>query len=826
MFEKIKNIYKKIIKFIIPKNKVHQLNNPVHEEIKKDYKKEFDLYPIDEKNALKILEEIKKENHQIDIDLEDINKNYNIYKSIQEDDKIKWFKMKNDDIPLDEFIEIINTLSKKDVEILQHDFMVPIKMLIEAIHAMGTEQFIKLKTNNEFHNFMKMENYIKIITQLTKEEKQQLLSFRRNDLGQEVINRFYLYYHIIKTFKSDKINMMIINSKDKVGYINGRINDKQAGYKWTEDVLLMPIEYEMVAVEKIDTNLVLDIREKFNIPLNIIILGMVELDLIENNIERKELEKILLNYYKLNLNVCKQKDIDQLKNILLSLPENLDEENETIIRESIIGKFKKFEFQNYEQIKDYKKICDEKILQKFEKTDDINILKTFIFETKINDLDAIKRDIYFYKKYMSKEEFKEEIVLFEKLLATNNKEELLDVYIKINNMSTEFNLDDALINVRKTLEEISKEDVISKMNEMKEKIENGEKKSIDNQEIIDLTGKEFNLLISVIGSSGSPYLVEYHNKMLGKLRKRQNSKFINMLKKKTYLQIKIGIKRLVNKRYKLDPLKNKQRCVSSIDQDFLGHIKSENYSDDECKQIEEKLVLAYFPKNEKDIYWMGNQDLMTIYDKPRNDSTRKRIPHKDNIKAVCNLKLKDLNAMTLGEDNELVIDSYPEAVMCFDKISDIAKKTAKRLNIPILYINTKEQFRIIKSKTDKYNSQVYEQITQKEQISERTFQNTFNVFEQDNNIIHRAFKIANGFTFLDNDEYPQEEIAEIFNNMTSLVGETLKRCDENQREAIETIMKKEADLNLIRYGNYNDFIDLKELIALVSNTNDIEQSER
>ena len=43
---------------------------------------------------------------------------------------------------------------------------------------------------------------------------------------------------------------------------------------------------------------------------------------------------------------------------------------------------------------------------------------------------------------------------------------------------------------------------------------------------------------------------------------------------------------------------------------------------------------------------MGNDDLMSSYDKDRSDPTRKKIPHGDNMPRVCNLKLQDLNKLS------------------------------------------------------------------------------------------------------------------------------------------------------------------------------------
>ena len=362
------------------------------------------------------------------------------------------------------------------------------------------------------------------------------------------------------------------------------------------------------------------------------------------------------------------------------------------------------------------------------------------------------------------------------------------------------------------------------MTKMKTKIENTETKNVDESQVVNLTGTDFNLLISVIAGAGSPYLVNYYNNSINKANMfRNNRKLHKIVQRKTDIDIKLGTKRLIDKRYKIDPLKNRQRCVSSIDQDFLGHIKSSNHLDGH-KQIKDKLILAYFPQQEVDISYMGNQDLMTIYNKPRTDATRKRVPHEDNMERVCNLKLQDLNSTTIGDNNELIVDSYPGAVMCFNTISDISKKTAKRLNIPILYINNEKQFEIIKQKVDRYYTDMKEKILEGSQITDETFEEAFNVFE--NNIIHAAFKLANGFNFLDSDEYPREQIIEMFDKMTDLVRETLKRCNSEQRQVIQTIMLKEADVNNLKQGDYDKFIDFEKMIKLVMRENESDIIEK
>ena len=801
----------------------------VFEDNKYYYKNKMETYKYNEKEANKILEEINKLGLKYEITQEDIKKNYSKYKSIQDNDKLQLLKSRKETIPMDDFLEIINTITNEDIKFLYDILSIRAQITIQAIYDMGINKFMELKAEGKLNQLLDLRNYYKLVPKMTKEEKDLLMKFRKIDgYRDSTINNFYLYYNAIKNYTPEEVNMLFLINNDEFEYIDSKmVNTK--GYKWLNHISFIPDVYKMAIVtdKKIDKNLILDIRQRLNIPLNVILTAIVQFGLFQNEekIDKKDLEKILSNYYKFNLNVKGKKNIEQMKKLLLSLPENLDNEYETIIKECIIGKLKRFNLESFEELKNYKKICDEKILQEFQDNDNVNELKKIILETKIKDLDGIKRDIYFYKKYnIENAQCNEIINQFEKLIKPKDKQELLTSYQKLNNINEDFELDSTFKDIREELSQISKEDVITEMQKMKEKIKNSEAKDINGEEAIDITGTDFNLLISVIGSLGSPYFVHYYNSIVDKSRKFKDRKILfPILKKKIDLDIKLGIKRLANKRYKLDPLKNKQRCVSSIDQDFIAHVKSEIYTNS-GKQTKEKLVLAYFPDNKKDISYMGFQDLMSIYDKERSDSTRKRVPYVDNMQGICNLKLQDLNASTLGDVNEVIVDSYPGAVMCFDEISNIAKKTANKFNLPILYIDTKKQFEIMKQKLDEYYTEMREQISQNNQISDEMFENAFNVFEQNNNIIHRAFKIANSFTFLDEDEYPKEQIIEVFNNMSDLVYESLKRCNPEQRKMVQETMLKEANIGNLRYGRYYRFIDFEKLENLVMMNN--EEDER
>ena len=131
-------------------------------------------------------------------------------------------------------------------------------------------------------------------------------------------------------------------------------------------------------------------------------------------------------------------------------------------------------------------------------------------------------------------------------------------------------------------------------------------------------------------------------------------------------------------------------------------------------------------------------------------------------------------------------------------------------------MDTKKQFEIMKSKLEDYYAQMREQISQNTQMSAEMFDNAFHVFEQNHNVIHRAFQLANSFTFLDEAAYPKEQIIKVFNQMASLVEESLKRCNPEQRKAIQEIMQKEATPDNLRYGQYNQFISFKGLRDLVA----------
>ena len=786
------------------------------------YKKKIDLYPYNEENAKQILKEIKEKNENLEITIDDIKKDYTTYKLMQDENKIEWLqaykKRLKENIPFKDFIEIISKVSIEDMNYLQERFDVYKSVIIEAIHEMGLGKFTQLKESDELHLLMHVKNFKTL--DLTDEQKENLLEIPRV-MGSISKNYFYLYYSFIKNNEKDASDMLVQAEKDQHKYTNS-IRGSDKGYKLSDTRARLSPYMQMIVIKNVDRKLVLDIKEKTKVPLNIILLGLVDLDLLDNDIkikdiERNEIEKLLINYDRLYLNISDVKDSELLKNLLLDLPDNLTEEEMELIRRCTIGNLKRFKLDSFEKVKDYQKICDEKIIQEFENTDNVEELRKLILETKVNNLKNLRRDLYYYKKYLGEEAGEIHIVnLFNELLKTDDKETLLKVYNELNNSHEKFELDETLVNIRQELKDISKQDVVNQMREMQEKINQMETVQRNGTDVIDLTGKDFNLLISVIGSMGSPYITHWYNKQVHTLNRFYNYNIIhNILCRKFDFDNKYTVKRMINKRFKFDPMKNKQRCLSSIDQDFIGHIPSHEI--EEKKQPDEKLILAYFPKSEDDVYLMGNHDLMTIWDKDRSDPTRKRVVHKDNLDDICNLKLKDLNNVTMGNDNEIVVDSYPGAVVCFDKVSDVAKRTAKKHSVPLLYINTKEQFKIMQSKVYEYYDRLRDNLSKVDSVNDEMFEEAFNDIAKENNIVHRALKMVNGFAYLDEKEFPKEETIEIVDKMKDLLKQYISKSNDTQKDKIQNILDEETDKHTSRYNRrFENFICVEQFEDFVA----------
>ena len=675
------------------------------------YKKKFEVYPYNEEEAKEILEDVRRINPNLEITLDEIKRDYSTFKAFKEQGKIEWIDCVGNDFSMQDFLKIANVVSPEDVKYLEENHLIGYSIIIEAVKAMGIINYMRLKSDNDLDEILCAKNFKDVNIRIPEEEHEFFKSYKQNDIRNVAYRQFFLLHYFYSRKNSKKCDALLQSNKDLYEYL--RIENEK-GYRWQDNVLIAPLVVEMTVIEAIEPELLLDIKEKFGIPLCIILTGIAELELYDNKeLSLDELGKILLNYYRCNLNIQPRKDKEQAKKLLLDLPENVGDEYKTVIQNCIAGRFRRFGLDSFEQIKNYAQIIDGKILEEFDKTDDVDELRNMILETKVRNIERLKRDIYFYRKYTGNESNNRIASLFEKMLYTHDKDELQESYAELNSINPEFDLDITLQGVRDELTQISKQDVVQQMTNMGQRISTMERTIKDGQEVIDLTGTDFNLLISVIGATGSPYLVEYRNKLITMIRNYPST----LSRIRFAAGTTIGMKRLINKRYKFDPLKNKQRCVSSIDQDFLGHIKSAHKEDEE-EQISEKLILAYFPQNQEDVYWMGNDDLMTEYDKDRSDPTRKRVPHKDNQDRICYLKLQDLNATTTGDDNEIIIDSNPGAVMCFDRVSNIARKTAEKLQVPILYIDSQRQFQIMEKRLNQYYSDVKARMIQEKQMTE------------------------------------------------------------------------------------------------------------
>lgn len=494
-----------------------EASNDNFEQNRYHYHRKTEFFPVDEENAKIILQQLKSKNEKLEITLEDIKKDYNAYKLMQDENKLEWISMYKgkikEKVSISDFVNMLSKISKQDMEYLDDYFDTGKTPIILAINDMGINKFSQLKENNQLHKIMHFHNHK--IEGISREQLNLLLEIGKYE--RTLLEYFYMYYLFVSTNEKRLVDILILSKKEQMEYIN-KIRSGDLGYKIEKNIVRLPPALEMAVIKNMDHKLVLGIRDNTNLPLNIILLGLVDLEIVNENvkienIEKEDVEKLLINYHRLYLNVSAKKDKKQLRTLLLDLPDELTEEEKELIRRCTIGNLKRFKLDSFEQVKNYQKVCDKKILDEFKNIDSVDELRTLIIETKMHNLKNVKRDLYFYEKYFGEDSKQKDIVnLFKQLFEAKDKETLLDTYNTLNNSKTGFEFDEIMQDIRKELEEVSKKDVVQKMHQMQVKIKNMKKTERDGTEVIDLTGTDFNLLISVIGSMGSPYITHWRNR--------------------------------------------------------------------------------------------------------------------------------------------------------------------------------------------------------------------------------------------------------------------------------------------------------------------------
>lgn len=107
-----------------------------------------------------------------------------------------------------------------------------------------------------------------------------------------------------------------------------------------------------------------------------------------------------------------------------------------------------------------------------------------------------------------------------------------------------------------------------------------------------------------------------------------------------------------------------QKCTSIISEGMIGHAKS--------SLQDQELLYGFVPSEKTEISILGINDLSTKRDLA-NSGIRKT------SKPVTPRGIKDLVYGTTEEHNEVVMTAYPDFIVCFDRITDIAVEKQKRM---------------------------------------------------------------------------------------------------------------------------------------------------
>lgn len=728
----------------------------------------------------------------------------NTYKNVQEEISIK------------DFIEILVTVNKEDFKIIKNNYLIGESIIIESIVKLGLEKFCVEKEKGKLNRWFEYNNFGNTIINFSQEKKDDLIKIGQMDLYDEymkcfgIISTFYDNMNKSQIEFSKELLLSRIKSHKKLG--------KEESTVFIEKVVPLPMDFAMaISREKEIVEEINQINSNTNIPKDIIALAFLALPgLEEKNLDEKC--KIIKHFYNMKLFTTDSlKKKDNLVEFLVNLPENLTDEDIKIIKDIISGNLEDLGITSISDIRNLKESGNEKLYNLIRNCEDLTDAKKKIIKAKFHQPEKIQTNMYFYLKYFKddKSAKNEYFDLLYKLYLAKDIESLLSVYNEINEKCSGFEWDEITSEIEKRLEKYAKQDIIHNSQNMLDIL-----KDHSTNEVIDITGKKYELLISVIAGYGSPFLVNYLNGLNMKYIKNKDSKnpiIKTMSSTKYVLGKKLGVKRKIHQRYTLDILKYRQRCLSSINQNYLGHIygaklnKEDSYSND--------LLLVYFPTKESDISYMGNADLFTKYDKPRDNPERKRIVHKDTEKNISYLKQKDLIGNIKSANNEVIVDAFPQAILCMDKIPNRAKHLSKKHNIPILYIDLDKQFEIIKANIEEYYKQAQEQFNNSSSNTQALMENFLNPYDGNKNVIRRAFQLGKGFSFM-NEEYRfSEQTTEIFEKLSCLLNDIFSKSDSINQQLIRNMIKRELFVENINYCSFLKFVDVSELLKSTKNCN-------
>ena len=780
------------------------------------------FYSFTNEDVQKMFDTIQESSPDANFQINDISENFMQLKVVEEKgflSLLDTYKNVKSEISIKDFIDILTTLNKKDLEIIENRYQVEGNLFVESIVKLGLQKFCAEREKGKLDKWFGFDNFGNTIINFSKEKKEDLIKIGQMDLYDE-----YKKYFGILSITYDKMDKNQIEFAKELLY--SRIESykklsKEESTVFIKNAVPLPMFIAPMIARKEDTTQEINkINSITDIPKDAIALAYVTLSgLPEKNFEEKC--RVIQHFYKLKLftkDSLKKQDI--LVEFLVNLPDELTDDEIRIIKDSISGNLEDLNITNISEIRNLKESGNTKLYSLVRNCDDLKEAKKKIIKTKLHQSEKFQTNMYFYLKYFKddKSEKDDYFELFYKLYLAEDIENVISICEEIDEKCKGFEWDEMTTGIENRLEKYAKKDIVQNSKKMLSTIENEQ-----NEGIIDITGKEYELLISVIAGYGSPFLVHYLNGLASQYNNEKESKnpIIKSLAATKYLvRKKLGVKRKIKQRYTVDISKYRQRCLSSINQNYLGHIygarlnKEDSYSDD--------LLFVYFPQEENNISYMGNADLYTEYDKPRDNPERKRVVHKDTQKNISYLRQEDLIGNIKSANNEVVADASPQAILCLDRVSNIARRLNKQHKIPIIYIDLDKQFEIIKANVEEYYNQAQEMFQNSSSNSQELIEQFLNPYEGNKNIIRRAFQLGKGYSFMDKEYRFSKQTSEIFEKLSFLLNDIFSKSNTNDQELIRQMIERELSDENTNYCTFLNFVDVSGVFKSIDKCNEAE----
>lgn len=260
-------------------------------------------------------------------------------------------------------------------------------------------------------------------------------------------------------------------------------------------------------------------------------------------------------------------------------------------------------------------------------------------------------------------------------------------------------------------------------------------------------------------------------------------------------------------------LNPKQICTSIVSDKMIAHAQS-SLQDQELK-------FGFIPDDKDDISISAMYDLSSTKDKFKNRTTNKPITPR---------RIDDLISGTTEEHNETVMNAYPDFIVCYDKITDIAieKQIAMQQEYGRKGINKKIEIVLIDGK-NRYLPQIrsrvereHEAIEQKLRTGSLTESDFSKMFENhESNFVLRTLQSMHSSSYRD-DTWNEDYNMKIIDSMTRILEEVTRIVPEDKARYVldqVNLLLNRSDRST-RYGSrfydhsYADDLDTRQLQAM------------